>query len=201
MDLTAAANPAMLRADAPGPRRHPFTREEFHQLGEYDAQGNRRRIELLDGEVVDMRPMNMRHANAIRRLERWLHRAVPDPLAVSTQLPLALSALDEPEPDLYVAPLAAGIDSDHPHTALLVIEVADSSLHHDRTTKLRLYARSGVAEYWIVDVNAETVEVHTEPAGDGYATKRTHRRGQTVLCAILEGAAVAVDEVFGVSKG
>jgi Uma2 family endonuclease len=129
------------------------------------------RIELIDGELVEMHTIGSRHLACAIRLN---HLLVP-PLAVrarvSIQGSMRLDRYSEPEPDVLVLrPRADDYASAHPGPAdvLLAIEVADTSLAYDRTVKLPLYARAGIAEVWIVDLEARAVEVHREPSADGY---------------------------------
>ena len=114
------------------------------------------------------------------------------------QLPLALADDQEPEPDLCVVPWPTQADAEHPSSALLVVEVADTSLAYDRETKLRMYAMAGVPEYWIVDVIGKSVEVYTEPSGATYANKRTARVGDSVTATTVDGMVLRVGAVFGV---
>ena len=110
------------------------------------------------------------------------------------QLPLALSEYTEPEPDVAVVPLG-DYETEHPHTALLIIEVADSTLRKDRR-KATAYASAGIAEYWIVNLGARTVEVYSSPEGDRYAEVRTLRTGETVQPLALPDVALAVAEIL-----
>lgn len=124
------------------------------------------RIELLDGELVEIAPQNAAHAVAIRKLTRVLTRLLAERADVVVQVPLALGEHSEPEPD--VAVIAPDAPEEHPTTALLVIEVAGSSLHYDRGEKLRAYARAGIPEYWVLSTERRCVYRHRRPVGDEY---------------------------------
>jgi Uma2 family endonuclease len=113
---------------------------------------------------------------------------------VRVQLPLALSDDTEPEPDVSVVPLG-DYGTEHPHTALLIIEVADSTLKKDRR-KATVYASASIAEYWIVNLGARTVEVYSSPDGDRYAEVRTLRTGDTLRPLALPELAIAVAEIL-----
>ena len=180
------------------PRPHRFTRAEYAILAESGALGPNPRVELMYGEIVEMSPQNRRHANAIVRLTKLLGARIGDRMALRVQLPFAAADNLEPEPDFCIVPDTADLEPEHPSTAPLVIEVADSSLAYDRQTKLPMYALAGVAEYWIVDIEGRAVEVYTEPVGDGYANKRTARVGDTVSAVAVAGLVVRVGEIFGV---
>ncbi len=143
-----------------------FRRVEYDRMVELGFFANER-IELLDGFLVPMSPQNAPHSAAIQRLTRLLQPALVGRADVRVQLPLAVSELSEPEPDLAVVP-AGDYDRAHPHTGLLVVEVADSSLATDRR-KARAYAMAGVPEYWIVNLVEAVIEVHTGFGADSYA--------------------------------
>src|SRR5262245_35910217 len=126
-------------------------------------------IELIDGELLEIEVTHSpRHATAIVRATEALRRAFPHRL-IRVQLPVAVTDRDEPEPDVAFVPGAVDDYRDqHPTTADLVVEVSDTSLRYDRTGKAALYARAGIATYWIVDVVSDGVEVRTEPTSLGY---------------------------------
>lgn len=127
------------------------------------------RVELIDGEILTMSPQRSPHAVAVRLAQEALRAAFGSGFDVRPQLPLTLGEATEPEPDLAVV---AGEPRDyrnaHPTTALLVVEVAESSLAFDRSVKSRLYAGAGIPEYWIVDLAGGAVEVLRSPGGGEY---------------------------------
>ncbi|HEY3355853.1 MAG TPA: Uma2 family endonuclease [Polyangia bacterium] len=146
------------------------------------------RLELLEGRIIMMSPQGTAHARAVRRLTMRLAPALAGRAEVLVQLPLAVSDLSEPEPDLCVVPPGEYLE-DHPCQAWLVVEVADSSLDLDRL-KARLYAAAGVPEYWIVNLRERVVEVHREPRDTAYAT--VTRRDDREILTLLEFADVTV---------
>lgn len=175
----------------PAIRWRGLTRSQYDTLvnaGALDGQP----VELLEGVLVEMAPQGEPHAHAIVRLTRHLVRALPDPWVVRVQLPLAAGEMSEPEPDLAVtddAPLGTG----HPRTAVLVIEVARTSLRADLTHKPRVYAAAGVDQYWVVDLDREEVVVATDPTDAGYT--RVTRRPWTARLAVL-GVPVVLSELL-----
>jgi Uma2 family endonuclease len=138
------------------------------------------RVELLEGVIVSMSPNDPAHASPL------LGRAT-----VRVQLPLVAADESEPEPDLAVVPLA-DYAREHPAAALLVIEVADSSIRKDRLVKGPLYARSGFGEYWLVNVRMKTVEVHRTPSLDGWASITRHEVGETLYPEAFPDVAVEI---------
>jgi len=131
-------------------------------------------VELIEGRIVPMSPQNSRHTITVERIRRALERICPEDAYVRTQYPLALGSASEPEPDVAVVPgtLEDHLDA-HPSEALLVVEVADTSLAYDRDTKRRLYAAHGIPTYWIANLNASALEVYTDPDAGDYRTKHT----------------------------
>lgn len=151
--------------------RRLFTRKEYHRMGEVGILKPTERVELIRGEIVTMSPPGRRHVAFVNNLNELLVIRLAGRAIVSVQNPVALAADTEPQPDLalfrrrsvpYKEAEATGED------VFLLIEVADSSLRYDRSTKLRLYAEDGVPEYWVIDVDAEAVEVYRAPEGGVY---------------------------------
>jgi Uma2 family endonuclease len=153
------------------------------------------RVELIHGELLDKMPIGDSHVEAVNRLSRLFARLLEESVTVSVQNPVIL-ADSEPEPDvaLYTlrAPGKARAADVH-----LVVEVADSSLEFDRAVKLPLYARSGIPEYWIVNLLAGEVEIHREPQLDGtYGSNLTVGRGDTLQPLAFPGIVIPVADVL-----
>jgi Uma2 family endonuclease len=143
--------------------RKRWTRKEYDQLVERGILEPDARVELIDGDIVEKLPQKSAHASAIRRTEEALRDAFASGHDVRCQFPLALDDYSEPEPDLaVVAGSFLDYEAAHPTTAILVVEVADSSLAIDRA-KAGLYARAGIPEYWIVNLVARALEVYSDP--------------------------------------
>lgn len=174
-----------------------WTREAFERLGETGVLPPDARVELVNGALVEMSPQGSQHATAIRKVEEALRNAFRDGFDVRTQLPLALSETDEPEPDVAVVPGTIDDYRDaHPSEAVLAVEVADTSLEFDRSTKLRAYARGGVPEYWLLNLRDRCLEVYRTPAGDDYRTKQTFDATDTVQPSARPEHAIAVDDLL-----
>jgi Uma2 family endonuclease len=172
---------------------------EYHRMIEAGVFDEDERLELLEGVIVRMSPQKERHARAIQRLTRTLVRTAPESLWVRVQLPLTLGSGSEPEPDLaVVAADQVGSRDEHPRSALLVVEVAADSLGKDRSVKVPLYARSGIPEYWIVNLVDECVEVHRDPdaRAERYATVLTFRHGNTLSSPQIAGLTLSVDDLL-----
>ena len=155
--------------------RRRFTRGEYYRMAEVGILHEDDRVELIKGEIVEMSPIGRRHKAFVGNLAQLLMVRVVGRAVVWAQSSIALSDDTEPQPDLAVLRRGAVSYKERDawaEDALLLIEVADSSLAYDRSTKLRLYAEAGIPEYWVVDCAAETVEVHRGPAPDGYREVR-----------------------------
>jgi Uma2 family endonuclease len=171
----------------------PLSRAEYDRmvaLGWFEDE----RIELLHGVLVRMSPQGPRHVSITRRLNRLLMQAIGERADVQIQGPLALTDDSEPEPDVALIPF--GYDDELPATAYLVIEVADSSLSKDRGVKARLYAASGIPEYWIVNVVDRSVEVYRDARDGAYRDVRACRSVDTITVTAFPDIEIAVDEIF-----
>lgn len=183
----------MSALEQPGYVVRPLRRAEYERLvdgGAFESE----RVELLEGFLVEMSPQRAAHASAIEVLTELLYSARQPAHKVRVQLPLALGDDSEPEPDLCVVP-AGDHRERHPGQALLVIEVAESSLAKDRR-KSTIYAKAGVPEYWLVDVENRRVEVRTQPEGGAYLRQETIASGGELLSSSLPGLKVSVDTIF-----
>lgn len=141
-----------------------WSREEYDRMIEAGIFAPGERVELIDGEIVEMSPQNSAHTTAVRLTEDALRTAFGLGFDVRTQMPLALDLYSEPEPDVAVVPGSPRDYRDaHPTTALLVVEVADTTEVYDRAQKGSLYARAGVADYWLLNLRERRLEVYRDP--------------------------------------
>lgn len=148
-----------------------LTREEYERLVNEGFFAPDARIELIHGRLVEMAPQTSFHAVGVNLAQVTLGRIFGEGFAVRVQLPLAIDPDSEPEPDVAVVPGAPQDYSySHPTSAILVIEVAESSLKMARD-KAELYARAGVPEYWILNLGRRQLEVHRNPKNGAYASK------------------------------
>ena len=155
-------------------RRHRLNVDEYYRMAEAGILGPDARVELIEGEIIDMAPIGSQHAAVVRQLAHILHQNVGDQAIVSTQNPVRLDEYSEPEPDLaLLRPRDDFYAAAHPGPGdvLLIIEVADTSLRYDREIKIPLYARHGIPEVWLVDLENERLLRFLEPGPDGYRTE------------------------------
>ena len=177
--------------------RRRFTIEEYERMVETGILEQDERVELIEGEIVEMSPIGNPHAAFVANLSHLLVHAVDDRALVWPLGPVRVPPRSVPQPDLallrprsYVREAATIAD------VLLVIEVADTSLRYDRTVKLRLYARAGIPEYWIVDANTETLEIYRSPSGGRYADLLRPSPNERVAPLAFPDAALPVASIF-----
>ena len=179
--------------------RRLFSREEHHRMGEVGILKPTDRVELIRGEIVEMSPIGRRHQAFVDNLNYLLVTRLAGRARMSVQNPVVLADDTEPEPDLKILrcrPVPYKEREAYAEDVLLLIEVAESSLAYDRSTKLRLYAAAGIPEYWVVDCAAESIEAHRTPDADGYRDVSRVAGGATVTLQAIPDVALALAEIF-----
>jgi Uma2 family endonuclease len=181
-------------------QRRLFTCAEYETMLAAGILSEDDRVELIEGEILQMSPIGSPHAGCVKRSNGTFSRLLQVRAIVSVQDPLFLNDISEPEPDLVLLrPREDFYAESHPGPAdvLLVVEVADASLGFDRRVKAPLYARSGIAELWIVDLVGQAVEVYRRPAALGYQEIRRHQRGESLGLLAFPDLSLAVEEILG----
>jgi Uma2 family endonuclease len=176
-----------------------FTVDECYRMAEAGILGPGERVELIEGEVVQMAAIESRHAACVNRLNRFLNRAVGHRALITVQNPVRLSDLSEPAPDVAVIrPREDDYAAAHPsrEDVFLIIEVADTTMAFDREVKAPLYAAATVPEYWLVDIPADRVEVYRDPAGGGYREVTIHGRGDVLRPLAVPDLRVPLERVL-----
>lgn len=183
------------------PTRHKLDVAAYHALAKAGILGEDDRVELIDGDIIDMAPIGQDHAGTVNRLNEVLVLACRGRAIVSVQNPVRLDQFNEVQPDFAIlrrrADFYATGEPAGAADALLLIEVANTSLRYDRSVKLPLYARCGIPEYWIINLKARTLEAHRHPTAEGYAEKKTH--GPGIQLPLVEDPEITIplDQVFG----
>lgn len=182
------------------PRLHAITTDEYFRMeGVFhpEAEG---RMELIEGEIFDMVPFDSpAHAGRVIKLNRLFHERGRDAAIVSVHNPIIILDHSAPNPDIsLLKPRADWYCEAHPRSSdvFLVVEIADTTLSFDVGIKVPLYARCGIAEVWVVDINAALFQVFRDPATDGFRASLVARAGDSVACAALPEVVVQVDELF-----
>lgn len=194
--MMEAENEADLHADLE-PQRRRFTVDEFQRMGEAGIFAPDERVELIDGEVLRMTPIGTRHVEAVLATEDALRELAGPKLRVVSQNTIELIGA-QLFPDLAVydrEKLRTGVHLSHIQ-CVLIVEVSDTTIRMDRGPKRRNYAASGIPEYWVVNLPANKVAVHREPASGDYASVVEYGRGSAFVSPALGGATVRVDDLF-----
>lgn len=183
-------------------KKRRFGVGEYHRMAEAGIFGEDDRLELADGEIVEMTPIGWRHVRAVTVLTQLLAGALPG-YYVSVQNPIVFGERDEPQPDLALV-RAEALEGSLPEASdvALVVEVAETSLTYDREVKVPLYALSGAPEAWVVDLASGAIEVYASPeasrvSAGRYAKRRTFGRGEELRSFTVAGLHFAVRDVVG----
>ena len=181
-------------------RRKQFTVDEYHAMAQAGIIGADDRVELIEGEIILMAPIGSRHQAVVDRLTRLFINRVGERAIVRVQGPVRLARITEPQPDLQLlAPRNDFYAAAHPsqQEALLVVEVADTSLRFDRGEKALIYARRGVRELWIVDLQGERILVRRQPGAAGYGESLEVTGGGSLAPQAFPDVVVNADELLG----
>lgn len=176
-----------------------WTVEEYHRMIEAGILTLDDRVELLQGQIVRMSPQLPPHASTTQRTVRYLDQLLAERAYLRMQLPVTLKPNSEPEPDIAIVRFDAKEYSDRhptPNDIFWMIEVADTSLKDDRTVKAPLYAKAGIAEYWILNVTTREVHVFREPGEDGYAQESVLDETNTLTAIAFPEIAIAFNQLF-----
>jgi Uma2 family endonuclease len=182
-------------------RRRRFTLDEYHRMGEAGILGEDDRVELIEGEIIEMSPIGSRHAATVARIHHVFSTRLGNRAVVWSQNPLLLARhQSEPQPDVMLLAArsdfyAAGLPE--PPDVKLLVEVADSSLLYDRRTKLPLYARAGVGEVWLVDLEAGRIEIHRGHAGARYRNVTLPRAGESFAPGAFPDLSITLGDLLG----
>ena len=180
-------------------RRRRFTVEEYYRMAEVGILGPEDRVELIEGEIIQMSPIGPRHAYCVSSLTTLLIRALGDRAVLWAQNPVLLPRDSVPQPDIVLLhpPLSQyGQRLPQPGDVSLLVEVADTSYRFDREVKLRIYAAAGIAEFWIVDLAHDVVEIFRNPEGRRYGNTERVGLGRRIAPAAFPDATLSVEEIL-----
>jgi Uma2 family endonuclease len=180
--------------------RRRFTVEEYHQMAEAGVLSEDERVELIDGEIIEMAAIGSRHAAGVKRLNHLFSQRLGARALISVQDPIQLSASSEPQPDVaLLRPQADFYAQGHPQPTdvFLVVEVADTSVGFDRDLKAPLYAQAGIPEMWLANLTDDYVDVYRHPHPSGYQDVQRVQRGQRLTPEAFPDVELAVDDILG----
>lgn len=181
------------------PIRRQFTVEEYYQMAVAGIFTEDDRVELIEGEIIEMPPIGGPHASRVLRLTQVFTAAFRDAALVNVQNPLRLSGRSEPVPDVVLLRPRSDFYVEHPTPAdvFLVVEVSDTTLAYDRGVKLPLYAREGVPEVWLVEIGPDRISMHRDPTPTGYRQTQVRRRGDVISALAFPDVEIAVEDILG----
>ena len=180
--------------------RYRFTVDQYHRMDKAGVFPPDCRLELVDGEIFEMSSPSPWHSGVVNRLNYRFVTGLGDRAVVHVQNPTIVDRHSEPQPDLMLLkPRDDFYDTAHPtpDDALLVVEVAHTSLAHDRRRKLPLYAKRGVSEVWIVNRRADAIEVFRDPSARGYREQLKRVRGEEIAPVAFPDLRLSVGDVLG----
>ena len=182
------------------PARRQFTVDEYYQMASAGILSENDRVELIEGEIIQMPPIGGRHASCVDRIAELFFGAFRGIAQVRVQNPLRLDGLSEPVPDVMLLKRRSDFYAERhpfPQDVLLLVEVSDTTVAYDRRVKLPLYARLGVGEVWIVDLDRSIIDLHREPTSEGYRLIETRRRGERLGPSAFPDQTFSVDDILG----
>ena len=176
-----------------------FTVDDYHRMFEAGILGEDDKVELLEGEIVAMAPIGSLHAACVNKLNRMFTAAFGNEVIVAVQNPVSAGQHSEPEPDIaLLKPRPDFYASGHPQPAdvLVVVEVADTSVTLDRKVKFPIYAKVGISESWLANLEEGCVEVFSKPSREGYNRIEIFRKGETIRSDAFPGKTFQVDDIL-----
>lgn len=189
-----------LQLAKPQVKNFRFTISQYHQMSEAGILSENDKVELINGEIIEMSPIGRRHAACVDRINRLFSNILGIKVIVRVQNPILLNNLSEPEPDIaLLKPRTDFYESGHPQPQdiFLLIEVADSSIEYDRDVKIPLYASSGITEVWLVDIYQQVITVYRYPTEHGYRDIQTLSRGEKLSISAFPENNLFVDDILG----
>jgi Uma2 family endonuclease len=180
--------------------RRRFTVDEYHKMGEAGILSEDDRLELVDGEIVEMSPINIPHATCVDLLTMLFAPLLAGKGIVRIQNPIFIDNINEPQPDVALLKRRAYWDQEQhpgPDDILLLIEVADATVRSDRHDKIPRYARAGIVEVWLVNLPKGIVEVYSDPMGGKFRSIQRIGKEDSITLKALPDLTVSVADFLG----
>lgn len=203
IEVSAQTPPAIGRFNTQMPKLRQITIAEYDLMIESGVFDENEQIELLNGVIIEQMPKGTKHSSANDRASRVFYRNFGDNVIIRNQNPVWLDEFSELEPDIVLAILKEDeYENSHPtpDEILLILEIADSTLGYDRNTKGAAYARAGIRQYLLLNVQEKTLEDYREPDADGFQSKQTYRSGQSFNLAAFPETSFQVKDFLPVEK-
>lgn len=186
-------------AAMPTPVKYRLTVEQYYKMAEVGILGIEQRTELIEGEIIEMSPIGAKHAGTINRLSRVLSPRISAQSIISIQNSIRLNDKSEPQPDLAILHLRDDCYTESiptPDDVFLLIEVSDSTLKYDRDIKIPLYAKAGIPEVWIANIEEQVFEVYKSLNQNSYEQVQNYEKGEVTSMSMLADIEIAINEVF-----
>ncbi|MBK8509418.1 MAG: Uma2 family endonuclease [Candidatus Competibacter sp.] len=178
--------------------RHRWTVAEFHRMAEVGLLMEDSRVELIDGEIVQMAPIGSQHSGKVNRFIHLFSKVFGRKAIIAAQNPIVLGGYEEPQPDITLLRWREDFyEQAHPHAedVLLIIEISDSTLHYDRDVKIPLYAKNGIPEVWLLDLQNRQLETYREPLNGAYRQRDSQQTGP-IAPLLCPDAIIDLAELF-----
>jgi Uma2 family endonuclease len=182
------------------PARRRFNVDEYYAMARAGILGTDDRVELIEGEIIEMSPIGRRHAACVDRLTQYFVRKVGERANVRVQGPVRISEVAEPQPGVALLRRRSdfyALGHPTPSDVFLIVEVAETTERFDRLVKMPLYATGGIPEYWLVDLGEEAVTVYRDPQAADYGSIRVLRRGERIAPLALPDIDMEIDDILG----
>jgi Uma2 family endonuclease len=180
--------------------RKRFTVDDYYRMAEAGILKPTDRVELIEGEIVEMSPIGDRHAMAVNRANMLFARGLGDRVVVSVQNAVRVNRYNEPQPDVVLIRAREnffGTQHPRPEDVVLLIEVSDTTLRFDRNVKLPIYARNGISEVWIFDLNNDVIHLYREPKAGTYSVTQTLGRNESISTQAFPDFLIKVGDLLG----
>jgi Uma2 family endonuclease len=182
----------------PAPKR--FRAEDFRKMTEVGILPEESGWEVIDGFLIDKMSIGSKHAGAVKILSEMLRDLTRTEAIISVQDPIHIDDYNEPEPDIALLKRRNDFYREShplPSDVLLLVEVSDSTIEYDREIKKTLYAEAGIVEYWLVNLQNDTIEVYSQPKNGNYRLARILESGEIIEASAIENLTLKVDEILG----
>jgi Uma2 family endonuclease len=180
--------------------RRVFSVDDYYRMAEVGLLREDERVELIEGSIVKMSPVSSRHAACVSRLNALFNKYAGERVIISVHNPVRLDEFSEPQPDVaLLKPRADFYAGAHPAAVdvLLIAEVSDTTIGYDRQVKVPLYARAGVPEVWVIDLENETVETYAQPRDGAYELNACAARGERIGGEMFAGEEITAEAIIG----
>jgi Uma2 family endonuclease len=180
----------------------PITAADYHRMAEAGILAADERVELIAGQIIQKMPKGPAHSALCKRIEKLLERLLGDQALVRLQDPVQIDIYSEPEPDIAVVHANANFYADShptPSEVYLIVEVSDSTVERDLSTKANLYAAAGIADYWVVNVQAQQLHIFRDPQADGYQRQIILKAKQSISLVAFPECVLTVQACFGLA--